>query len=269
MLRRSTLPWTIRTLSLAAVIAVCLVPLAAQESGAKVLLQSGQVSVMNGGYLQALNTGDKIRMQQVIVTGPDGFARFQVLSDGSTFEVFPNSRVTFRDTPGNWRKLLDVVMGHVKVFIQHAPGVANPNDVTSPTAIVSVRGTVFDVDVRDEDTTVVSVDEGEVGVRNWTAPGNAAVLHSGDSITVLRNVPLAAARIDKGGILQRVLRAARDLYVQMPRTPGGSAPPTVPTGSGSGGAQGDNGHGKGDGGGTSAPPGAPPGAPPAPPGGGG
>jgi len=258
-----------RTVALAIALVVCLAPLVAQDSGAKVLVQSGQVSVMNGGYLQALNVGDKIRMQQMIVTGPDGFARFQV-SDGSTFEVFPNSKVVFRDTPGNWQKLLNVWLGHIKVFIQHAPGVPNPNDVTSPTAVVSVRGTVFDVDVPNDDTTVVSVDEGEVGVRNWTAPGNSAVLHAGDSITVLRNVPLAVARIDKGGILQKALRIARDAYVQLPRNPGGGGPANIPAGSP--GAQGD----KGDKGGTpGAPPaglGAPPsapGAPPSAPGGGG
>jgi hypothetical protein len=257
------------------VVLVSLVRLSAQDSGAIVRDQQGQVSVMNGAYLQVLNVGDKIRMQQIIVTGPDGFARFEVLSDHSTFEVYPNSRVVFRDTPGAWQKLLNVVMGHIKVFIQHAPGVPNPNDVTSPTAVVSVRGTVFDVDVRDEDTTVVSVDEGEVGVRNWTAPGKTAVLHPGDSITVIRNQPLAQAGIDKGGVLQRVLRAARDVYVQMPRTQGANGPVAIPGGTGTsgGGAQGDK--GKNGGGSTTTPPGAPPappsgpGAPPPPPGGGG
>jgi hypothetical protein len=259
-----------RTILLATAMVLSLAPLVAQESRAKVIQQSGQVSVMNGAYQQVLNVGDSVKMQQIIVTGPDGYARFQVLSDGSTFEVLPNSKVIFRDTPGNWQKLLNIVMGHIKVFIQHAPGVPNPNDVTSPTAVVSVRGTVFDVDVPNDDTTVVSVDEGVVGVRNWTAPGNAAVLHGGESITVLRNVPLAAAGIDKGGIAQRIFRAARDVWIQMPRSPGGSGPSTIPTGP-KGGAQGDsNGNGgntTGDTGkGPSSAPGAPPSAPGAPPG---
>jgi hypothetical protein len=269
MVPRSKLIRSTRALLAATVLVVSLAPLAAQDSGAKVIFQSGQVSLMNGGYLQVLSVGDKIRMQQMIVTGPDGFARFQVLSDGSTFEVFPNSKVVFRDTPGSWQKLLNVVMGHIKVFIQHAPGVPNPNDVTSPTAVISVRGTVFDVDVRDEDTTVVTVDEGEVGVRNWTAPGKSAILGPGDSITVIRNQPLAVAGIDKGGVLQKVLRAARDVYVQMPRSPGASSPSSIPTGTGAGGSQGDK--GKNGGGTTNAPgaPPAPPGAPPPPPGGGG
>src|SRR5438046_4906707 len=39
---------------------------------------------------------------QIIVTGAEGYAVFQV-ADGSTFEVFQNSRVVFRDNPGNWK----------------------------------------------------------------------------------------------------------------------------------------------------------------------
>src|SRR5689334_22188952 len=116
MLRRSKLKWTTRALPLAAALLVCLAPLTAQDSGAKVLTQTGQVSVQNGGYLTALNPGDSLRMGQVIVTGPNSFATFQVLSDGSTFEVYPDSKVVFRDTPGNWRNLLNIWVGRIKVF---------------------------------------------------------------------------------------------------------------------------------------------------------
>ncbi len=266
MLRRTSFQWTTRTLSLAAALVVCLAPLtaplAAQESGAKVLRQVGQVSIQNNGYLQALSEGDQIRMGQVIVTGPDSFATFQVLSDKSTFEVYPNSQVVFRDTPGNWRSLLNIVMGRIKVFIQHAPGVPNPNDVTSPTAVISVRGTVFDVVVPDPDTTIVSLDEGIVDVRNFTAPGDAARLQPGQSITVLRGQRLIAAGIDKGNILQKALQVVRSVYVGMPRTPGAAGPMNVP----GGGAQGDK--GKQGGNAPGAPP-PPPGVPPPPPGGGG
>jgi len=34
--------------------------------------------------------------EQIIVTGADSYAQFQV-SDGSTFEVFSNAKVVFRD----------------------------------------------------------------------------------------------------------------------------------------------------------------------------
>jgi hypothetical protein len=262
MVRPSQLTWTMRLLLFATALVVSIAPLAAQDSAAKVIYQTGQVSLANGGYFKALSVGDAVKAQQLIVTGPDGYARFEV-SDGSTFEVFPNSKVVFRETPGNWQHLLNVWMGRVKVLIQHAPGVPNPNQVTSPTAVISVRGTVFDVVVEDsEGTTFVTVDEGEVAVRNVTAPGNSAILHAGDSIRVSPGVPLLARQIDKGNILRNALRYARDVYynARNQRPVGGNGPVGTPPGSG-GGAQGD----KGKGGGTTTGPGAPPAGPGAPP----
>jgi len=264
MFRRMTLPRTVRTLLAAAAFAVCLAQLHAQDSSARVIYQTGQVSLQNGASLQILDVGSIVKTQQTIVTGPDGFAKLQVLSDGSTFEVYPNSRVVFRETPGSWEHLLNVWLGRVKVFIQHAPGVPNPNNVTSPTAVISVRGTVFDVVVQDDDgTTFVSVDDGLVDVRNWTAPGKSVSLHPGESITVFRGQSLIGKQIDRGNILREALQKVRDIYIWAPRgTGGGPAPGGA---GGSGGAQGDKGK---NGGGPGAPP-APPGAPPAPPGGGG
>ena len=251
--------WLTRALQLAAVAIVSLVPLAAQDSSAKVIYQVGQVSLSSGGYFKALNMGDKIAARQLIVTGPDGYARFEVQSDHSTFEVFPNSRVVFRETPGNWEHLLNVFLGHVKVFIQHAPGVANPNNVTSPIAVISVRGTVFDVLVQDADTTFVTLEEGVVDVKNETAAGNTATLKPGDSITVYRGQPLFAKAIDRGSILRRALYAVRDTYYQvMVQRPAGGVGAPIP--GGNGGAQGDKPKP-----GNNPAPGAPPAGPGAPP----
>jgi hypothetical protein len=164
----------------------------------------------------------------------------------------------FREHAGNLGEILNVIIGHVKVYIQHLNGIPNYNHVTSPTAVISVRGTVFEVDVEDEDgTTFVSVDEGVVGVKNQTAPGGEVELNPGDSIRVIRNQPLQAKAIDKGGIFRRVLQAGEDAVYQVVTRPGsigrlpGGGP--VPTGNGD----------TGKGGGTA--PGAP-GAPPSAPG---
>jgi len=256
MLRRFTLTRTLRTLLSAATLAVCLIPLQAQESTARVIEMTGRVSVLNGPYEQALNKNDVIRPLQMIVTGPDGFARFQVASDGSTFEVFPNSRVVYRFTPGSWQQLLNVVLGRIKVFISHKPG-GNPNEVSSPTAVISVRGTVFDVEVKDDDTTVVSVDEGLVAVRNLTAPGDWVNVHPGETITVIPNVPLVARKVDGSGFIQAAYRIARDAMYQimLGRRNGGGAIP----GAGGGTAQGDRGKG-----GTTTTPGSPGGTPGSP-----
>jgi hypothetical protein len=199
-----------------------------------------------------------IKPLQVIVTGPDGYAQFQV-SDGSTFEVFSNARVVFRPQPGNWKDLLNVMLGRVKVFITHPYGKTNHNEVSSPTAVISVRGTVFDVDVEDDDgTTLVMLDEGIVDVRNQTAPGSSVRLNPGEFIRVFRNQQLAAASLDKGGLIEKVQKALREAFILRRQQPVGVAggPASLP------GAQGDKGKT-----GSSAP-GAPPAAPgSAPPGG--
>ena len=289
MLRRFTLARSMKTvrsvqaLLLAATLMVCLNPLRAQDRGgldiapavAKAVTLVGDVSCLKdgpAGNKWALNEGQTVQARWIIKTGKDGYAKFQV-ADGSTFEVFQDSEVTFRQDPGNWAHLLNVWIGHVKVMIQHLPGVANPNNVTSPTAVISVRGTVFDVVVEDlTGTTFVSVDEGIVQVHHRMQPGNDKFLNPGDSVRVFPNQPLARV-VDRGNILlQAVKRAEQAIYDGLLQRgiPGGGSGTGVGTGGAQGGAQGDKGKNKGgSGGGAPVPTGGAPvppgGAPPPPP----
>ena len=204
MIWRMTLSGMVRPLLVAAALVVSLAPLQAQDTAAKALVINGDVSVLRDGNPWALFEGNSVRPQQIVKTGPDGYARFQV-SDGSTFEVFPNSQVMFRAVQGSLKDLLDVWIGRVKVYIQHLPGIPNFNNVSSPTAVISVRGTVFEVDVEDLDgTTLVSVDEGLVAVRNKVAGGEVYV-HPTEQVQVWRNQPLAQKLIDNGSIARKVL----------------------------------------------------------------
>src|ERR1035441_10558150 len=254
-------------------------PLAPQPTDAWVVVQSGDVSMMKdtSGYRKPLVPCSFVSQQQVIKTGPDGYAKFQV-SDGSTFEVFPNSEVTFRKTYGIG-DLLNVWMGKVKVYIQHLNGLPNPNNVTTPTALISVRGTIFDVDVQDlEGTTFVTLDEGLVDVRHLQVASRVVRLNPGESIQVLPNLPLAALPRDKGVVARQILRALQDAVrqaiYQRPNGPGNTGTGPIGTGpngdkkpTGVGTATGTgtgNTNGTGTGTGTGAPP-APP--PPPPPGG--
>ena len=210
---------------------------AAPELAAKVAKLTGQVSVLHDSEPWALNVGDAVQVRQVIVTGADGYALFDV-SDGSTFEVYPNSTVIFRKNPGNWRDLLDVFVGRVKVHIQKLGGQPNYNRVRTPTAVISVRGTIFDVAVEDEDdTTLVSVEEGQVGVQHLLKPGPERILNEGESIRVFRNQPLAVAAVDKNSVIRGFLRAAEQaMYeivyrTQLPGTGGGGSGGCVPASS--------------------------------------
>ncbi len=235
----------VRALLMAAAALVSAIPgLAQAVTAARVLQMEGRVSIMQDNAEIPLYAGSVVQPKQLVRTGPDGYAKFE-LSDGSSFEVFQNSQVVFRTNPFSLSDLLDVVIGRVKVFIQHRNG-PNPNRVTTQTAVISVRGTVFDVVVEDEDaTTLVSVDEGIVGVRHLLLPGNEVQLTSGESVRVFKNQPLAKA-IDKGGAAQKALRVAAqavyDIMVMRPPATGGG-PVGIPGGGsgGGGGAQGDTG----------------------------
>jgi hypothetical protein len=199
---------------------------------AKAVSVTGQVSLLNDGQPWALNAGDQVKVGQVIFSGPDGYAVFQV-SDGSTFEVYSNSRVVFRKTPGNLKDLLDVVIGRIKVHIEKFGGQPNFNRVFTPTAVISVRGTTFDVEVEDSDeTTLVIVEEGLVEVQHARHPGTPKWLNGGEWLRVYKNQPLASSRIDKLDIVKGTLRTLADaLYSGVYRGPrvstvgGGGKPP--------------------------------------------
>jgi hypothetical protein len=150
---------------------------------------------------------------EVIATGPDGSAMFKV-SDGSTFEVFPNSRVVFRATPGNWEDLLELWLGKIKIQIEHPGGVPNNNKIRTPTAVISVRGTVFDVEYKESDqSTTVDDEEGSVEVANAMNLDNKRLLNANESIVVYKNSSLAR-RVDTGGILKRAVQMAMDALTQ-------------------------------------------------------
>jgi len=207
------------------------------------------------------------------------------VSDGSTFEVFPNAQLIYRNTM-SIGDLVNVVIGKIRVMIQHAPGIPNPNNVTTPTALISVRGTVFVVDVQDADgTTVVAVDEGIVDVRNLRMGGKTVTLIPGQATTVDPRAPLVGLGGNKGGVIYRGLRMAVDAVRDGLLRPGGSPGGAVPTTTG---AQGDKGKntggsstgtgsptgaasptGSGSPTGTGSPTGAGGAPPPPPPGGGG
>jgi FecR protein len=210
----------------------CLTP-DSVEVAAKVVSLSGQVSVLRDSQPWALNVGDTVQSKQVIVSGADGSAIFCV-SDGSTFEVFPNSEVVFRDNPPNWRDMLDVLVGRIRVQIQKLGG-PNPNRVQTPTATISVRGTIFDVSVDDEErTTVVAVEEGTVEVRHRLIPSsNPKLVNAGESLKVYPDEPLSKSRFDRGAAAQRVLRALMDaVYTGVSNSPRGTT--TGPGGGGGG-----------------------------------
>ena len=84
------------------------------NSAAQVVEAQGQVSPWRNNEEWALFPGDAVQLGQTIITGPDGFATLEV-SDGSSFLVYPDSRVVFRTNAGSLRDLIDIFLGRVKI----------------------------------------------------------------------------------------------------------------------------------------------------------
>ncbi len=178
-----------------------------EEAAATAKTVDGRVSVLRDLQEWAIERGSKVKVQETIVTGKDGHALFEV-SDGSTFEVFPNAKVVFRKNAGNWRDLLDIMLGRVRVQIEHIGNTPNPNKVLTPTAVISVRGTIFDITVNDDsEATLVEVEEGVVDVSHaLLGSGNKRTLKAGESIVVYKNEPVAK-KLDKGNWAKVLLQA--------------------------------------------------------------
>ncbi len=182
------------------------------EYAATVTLSTGRVSVVKAGESYTLMPGDQVKPGLEVLTGVDGYAVFE-LRDGSSFEVYPNSRVLFRSNWGNWNDIFDVWVGRMKIHIQRIMGKPNPHRIHTPTAVISVRGTTFFVEVdEDSEATVVGVDEGEVLVEHRLLPtGKQQLLHAGEQLRIDRDVPIAKARVAKDGVLRATMRALSDV----------------------------------------------------------
>ncbi len=188
-------------------------PMIDTSGAARLISFTGQVSYLRGSEPWALNVGDYIQPSQVVITGPSGSALFKV-ADGSIFEVFPNSRVVFRANRGNWQDLLELMLGKIRIQIEHPGGAPNNNKVRTPTAVISVRGTIFDVDYDPEaNVTTVLDEEGSVEVARALRLDDKKILNPGEYVRVYKNDSLARS-FDKGGLWQKVFHSAMDAITQ-------------------------------------------------------
>jgi len=183
------------------------------SGAAQLVTYTGRIVVQHDSPWR-LDIGEYVYPGEVVSTGPDGSGMFK-LADGSKFEIFPNSKVVFRANSFNWEELLEVMLGKIKVQIEHPGGLPNNNKVRTPTAVISVRGTTFDVEYNpDKDSTTVDDEEGSVEVANALNLDNKRILNANESIVVYKNSSLARNKVDTGGILKRIVQTAMDALTQ-------------------------------------------------------
>jgi hypothetical protein len=116
----------------------------------------------------------------VILTAPDG--SYMVVSE--------NSKLVVEDFwSGGFKSILNLMLGQVRFYIQRLGGRPNPYAVRTPTALIAVRGTTFDVIVDDSQFAEVRCLEGMVKVENIALSDREVVLEPGYKTLVRPNEP--------------------------------------------------------------------------------
>lgn len=156
---------------------------------ARIASITGPVLLSNGPQAPApAKRGDVLNPGQEIDTRGGGRATIE-LTDGSLIVVRPGSRIVLKDfrAASSLRELFDILLGQVRVKINHFGGKPNPYRINSPTASIAVRGTEFSVAVTDAGDTEVMVYDGLVEVTNLFNPANKVLLHPGQGVIVRPN----------------------------------------------------------------------------------
>ena len=167
---------------------------------------TGQVTRIRDEQPWAVSSGERVPVRQTITTGPDGFARFEVRG-GSTFEIFANSRVVFRENTASAGDLLDVVSGRARIHLEPTAGEPQQR-VFCPVAIVSAhrQGATFAIAVDEDDTARIDVFEGEVAVQHTLLPRNEPTLvRAVDAILVKKDEPISR-RVDRGSLYKYTVK---------------------------------------------------------------
>lgn len=166
---------------------------------------SGQVSRIRDERPWALSSGERVPVQQVITTGPDGYAHFEV-AGGSNFDIYSNSRVIFRQNTASAGDLLDVKSGRVRIHLEPSIGQLQLR-VFCPVAIISThQPATIALAIDEDETTRIDVVEGEVRVQHLFLPRNDPVLVKAvDAILVRKDEPISH-QVDRGSLYRHTVK---------------------------------------------------------------
>lgn len=211
---------------------------------AKVLSVEGQVEIRRPSNDQpqlqpvAFKTADELRAGDTIITGRKGRLVLG-LSDGSQAVIAAQTTVVIKDLSQSPRTLFHVLRGKTRVQIEKLGGRPNPYRVNTPTAVIAVRGTIFDVLVEDDETQVF-LHEGAVAVTNLRWPEQPIFLTAGQTIRIALQRPPGNPGSFKAGRNDGNFKSRSDAgrSEENRRTASAGRPPSE---SGRGGASGDRG----------------------------
>ncbi len=156
-------------------------PTKAPFAGATVSDVKGKVSIqLPGQAFHAANRSEMLPAETVIKT-EDGHMLLH-LSDGSDILVRSNTNLVLKQPEGGTLRYLQVMFGRVRAEIQKRLGGAPGFQIGTPSAVISVRGTIFEVEVSRSGLTEVDVREGLVQLDS--TGGGSVMIRAGYSSRV-------------------------------------------------------------------------------------
>jgi hypothetical protein len=189
---------------------------AVQKYEARATVVTGKVSRTRDEQPWALSSGERVPVQQVISTGRDGYAHFDV-AGGSSFDLFANSRVVFRQNAASAGDLLDVMEGRVRIHLK--PQAEQPQQrILTPTAWISAVQEATVTIAMDEDGAMrIDVLEGEVRVQHRLLPRSEPTIVRAVDAILVRSDQQISRRLDRGSLYRYAVKL-RNLWTAV--TPG-------------------------------------------------
>jgi hypothetical protein len=106
------------------------------------------------------------------------------LIDGSEVLVRPHTRLQLQQPSLTDPSYLQLLLGRIRALINRRTGGTVPFELGTPSAVIAVRGTQFDVEVNRRNVTEVDVVDGLVEVYGRNASGGSVLLEPGFSTRV-------------------------------------------------------------------------------------
>jgi hypothetical protein len=155
----------------------------APYAGATISDFKGKVSIQLPAQAFSAPVRGEVLPADTTVSTDDGRLLLK-LSDGSDVLVRPHTKLLLKQPEVSGWKYFQLLIGRVRTQIQKRLGGSPAFQIGTPSAVISVRGTKFDVEVDRRGFTQVDVDEGVVELEAVTGRGEAVLVTAGFSSRV-------------------------------------------------------------------------------------
>ena len=152
-------------------------------AGATVSEFTGRVSIQSPGQILRTPSKGEVLPAETSVSTQDGRLLLR-LADGSNVLVRANTRLILKQPESNGWRYLQLLVGRVREEVQKRLGGGPGFRMGTPSAVISVRGTKFEVEVNRQGVTEVDVHEGVVQLDSVKGLGESVLIRAGFSSRV-------------------------------------------------------------------------------------